>query len=231
MYRSNNQGFTIVELTLAMTFLALLMLAIAMVTMQISAIYVKGLTLREVNQSGQQISTDLRDSLSQSVSSVTTVGDDTGGRLCIDNTVYAWNYAESLGETIGVFNIRTGVSGADATDVRLMKFIRQDSTEYCLIGEDGYYPQLPNTATELLGSGNKDIAIHEASITENTVQGDQSQTVYAVSLLIGTKKTGELIDNDGAGACDPSDEVDSDNCAVNRFKFTARSGNKEEEER
>lgn len=231
MYHANIRGFTIVELTLAMTFLALLMLAIAGVTIQISSIYVKGLTLREVNQSGQQISTDLRSALSQSVNDVINVGDETGGRLCIDNTVYAWNYAESLGETIGVLNVREDAFESEATNVRFMKFKNLSGINYCQIGEDGFYPTVPAHATELLGGGNKNIALHEASVVPNTVEGDSSQTVYVVSILVGTKDIGELLDNDGADACLETREIDSDNCAINRFKFTARTGNKEEEER
>lgn len=231
MLHGRRGGFTIVELMLAMTFLALLMLAIAMVTMQISSVYVKGITLREVNQSGQQISTDLRTALAQSVSSVNSVGDDTGGRLCIDNTVYAWNYAEYLGETIGVLNIREGKTDAEATDVRFMKFKDLTGSNYCQVADDGYYLELPPSAIELLGSGNTNIALHDVSVTPTIVEGDSSQTVYIVSILVGTKDTGEMLDNDGGGACLETREIDSSNCAVNRFNFTARTGNKEEQER
>lgn len=231
MLQENRRGFTIVELMLAMTFLALLLLAIAMITMQISSVYLKGLTLREVNQSGQQISTDIRTALAQSVNDVNSVGDETGGRLCIDNSVYAWNYAESLGETIGVLNTIEGKTDAEATDVRFMKFIDTTGINYCQVTEDGYYPEVPVEAVELLGSGNTNIALHDVSVTPNTVEGDASQTVYIVSILVGTKDTGELLDNDGAGACLETNEIDSSNCAVNRFNFTARTGNKEEQER
>jgi Tfp pilus assembly protein FimT len=228
MYRNKQRGFTIVELMLAMTFLTMLMLAIAMIAIQIGSIYVKGLTLREVNQTGQQISSDLRKTLSQSINKATTVGDETGGRLCVDNVVYAWNYGEYLGETIGVFNVRQGAAESESTNVRLMKFEKVDGTDYCATQDDGLYPQLPEAAKELLGSGNTNIALHDFTITDNAVEGDSSQTVYVLSILIGTKETGEIQDND-SGACVESNDLESDLCAINRFNFTARSGNKEEQ--
>ena len=217
------------ELVLAMSFLAMLLLAIAMVSMQISSIYMKGLTLREVNQAGQQISSDIRTQLSQSVAGAVTADDnnETGNRLCVDNTVYAWNYPDSLGETTGVLNVRSGVVGSESTNVRFMKFEKTDNIGYCSQLDDGTYPKLPQEATELLGSGNANIAVHSFTINDSTVEGDAGQRIYKVSILIGTKDTGAITD-DNTDACAPSVNIDQDACAVNHFVFTARSGNKEE---
>lgn len=227
--RSREDGFTIVELVLAMSFLAVLLLAIAMVSMQVGSIYLKGLTLREVNQAGQQISSDIRNQLNQSVATAITADNNnqTGDRLCVDNVVYAWNYPDSLGETVGVLNVRSGVVGSESTNVRLMKFEKSDEVDYCSQLDDGTYPKLPQDATELLGSGNSNIVIHDFAITDSNVEGDVSQRIYKVSILIGTKDIGEIQD-ENSDACAPSANIDQDACAVNRFVFTARSGNKEE---
>lgn len=56
MTQVKSRGFTIIELMLSMTFLAMLMLVIALTTIQISNIYNKGVTLREVNQAGRSVS-------------------------------------------------------------------------------------------------------------------------------------------------------------------------------
>src|SRR6476659_3635649 len=95
--KTHSAGFTLVELSLSMTFVAVLLLAIALLTMQITGIYRKGLTLRAVNQAGQLVSTDMERTLNVSVpQSVTEVDNAKGGRLCAGTTIYAWNYGKSI---------------------------------------------------------------------------------------------------------------------------------------
>src|SRR5690242_17663820 len=97
-------GFTIVELMLAMTFIAALLVAIAMTTVQISHIYNKGLTLREVNQAGRAVSEELQRSIGSSVPfNVDSASPASryivrpgGGRLCLGRYSYAWNYGAAL---------------------------------------------------------------------------------------------------------------------------------------
>ncbi len=48
----SESGFTIVELLMAMSFIAVLLVVITLTIIQISGIYNKGLTMRAVNQSG-----------------------------------------------------------------------------------------------------------------------------------------------------------------------------------
>ena len=68
---SNNRrqnGFTMIELMLSVTFIAILLLAIAMLIIQMSGMYNKGLTLREASQAGQFISSEIQRSLNQTYS-------------------------------------------------------------------------------------------------------------------------------------------------------------------
>lgn len=58
-HHKQEQGFTLVELSLSMAFIAMLLLGIALLTIQISAIYNKGLTMRSVNESGRLIAKDM----------------------------------------------------------------------------------------------------------------------------------------------------------------------------
>src|SRR5919199_356042 len=107
-------GFTLIELMLAMTFISILLIAIAMTTIQISSIYNKGITLREVNQAGRSLSDEFQRSIANSVPFDVTpkidnspatatskyVVRDGGGRLCLGDYTYAWNYGASIaGET------------------------------------------------------------------------------------------------------------------------------------
>jgi hypothetical protein len=69
MSSRQSKGFTLVELMLSMAFVSLLLLAIALLVIQISNMYNKGLTLRAVNESGQLIASDLQETLNTSVPS------------------------------------------------------------------------------------------------------------------------------------------------------------------
>ena len=121
MNHDKTRGFTLIELMLAMTFIAFLLVAIAMVTVQISNIYNKGITLREVNQAGRSVADEIQRSISSSIPFDVTpkvdaspataaskyVVRDGGGRLCLGQYTYAWNYGKSIareGGAPGIFN-------------------------------------------------------------------------------------------------------------------------------
>ncbi len=57
--KETKKAFTIVEISLAMTFLAVLLVAIATLIMRITGIYQKGLTLRSINSAGTEIIEDM----------------------------------------------------------------------------------------------------------------------------------------------------------------------------
>src|SRR6218665_2336873 len=99
-------GFTLIELMLSMTFVSVLLLAIAMTIIQMATIYNKGMTVKEVNQTSRDISDDLKRSFS--ASQVFVVNTDpaidstdyvriklgseiVGGRLCTGTYSYIWN--------------------------------------------------------------------------------------------------------------------------------------------
>lgn len=57
--KEHKKGFTIIEITLAMTFLAILMVSIATLIMRITNIYQKGLAMRAINATGAEIIEDI----------------------------------------------------------------------------------------------------------------------------------------------------------------------------
>ena len=71
------KGFTIVELSLAMTFVSMLLLAIAMTAIQAGSLYNKGLVLESVNQAGRDIGDMLRRDFMQANAVRISKGDDT----------------------------------------------------------------------------------------------------------------------------------------------------------
>ena len=56
---SSNRGFTLVEVTLAMVFIAIIIAVLAATTVNIIRSYNKGVWLSQINQAGQQLNTDI----------------------------------------------------------------------------------------------------------------------------------------------------------------------------
>lgn len=216
-----NHGFTLVELMLSMTFIAILLLAIAALVIQISSIYTKGLTVRAVNDVGRTVSSDLQRSLNTAVpQEVIHVSNAAGGRLCIGNVVYAWNFGDYLAS--GGFN--TTVSGS--SNVRMVKF-DSAGTPYCVRNGAGIYPRIPDDAANLITNGDSNIVVRGMRINESAVTGDVSQRMYLVEMTIGTPDN-RLITGQNCNASLGRGE--DDYCAVNVFEFTARAGGKEQDE-
>ncbi len=217
MNQQANRGFTLIELTLSMTFVSTLLLSIALLTMQISSIYNRGITMRDVNQAGQVISSDLQRTLNQSAQSeVKSIIRDTGGRLCVGNTVYAWNYAKDLNNNNPKFNVF-----ADGHDgkIRLVKF-ESGSKSYCEQKGDNTYESIPNDVSDLLTNGGRELSIQSFTMS-NPVLIDGGQALYNIRIKLGTN---ESIIKD-TGCKEPDSSVDSEYCAVNEFNIMARSGN------
>lgn len=237
---SSSAGFTLVELSLAMAFIAVLLLAVAMLTMQIGSIYRKGLTIRAVNQAGQLISTDMERTLNtSSVQSVATAGDATGARLCAGTMVYAWNYGASIDNNDpNIFNKFGNGFGAVTTPqprtIRMVKFLSL-GIDYChkdpLLNK---YAHIPSTATDLLSGGDVDLVVHKFSITMNggipgqPVTGDThgEQRLYLVSITIGSNEQA-ILNGDTTGCQQSGTRVDDEYCAINQFTFTSRAGHRQ----
>ena len=233
MNHASNRGFTLIELMLAMTFISILLVAIAMTTIQIGNIYNKGTTLREVNQAGRAISSEFQRSIASSQAfDVTPRNDDSpetinskyivrdgGGRLCLGQYSYAWNYGSALAGGSGaplVFN-----RYEDNNPVHLVK-VADASASLC---REATSRIKAADATEMLASGDRLLALHEFDITQSARDPLTGQAIYAISMIIGTNDSQQLTSN-RASCRPPSEGVGGeDYCAVNRFDLIVRAGN------
>jgi type II secretory pathway pseudopilin PulG len=234
MNHDNHKGFTLIELMLAMTFIAALLIAIAITTIQISNIYTKGITLREVNQTGRSVSDELQRSIASSVPfDVTPRVDDSpstatskyvvrdgGGRLCLGNYTYVWNYGKALAGGTGAPAVFNSYSN-DKTAIRFAK-VADASGALCA---DSAATILRANATEMLASGDRDLVMHAFSITRTTDDPGTNQSIYAISMLIGTNDSAQLT-TDNTSCKPPAAGVgDESYCSVNQFDIIARAGN------
>lgn len=236
----HQQGFTIIELLLAMTFVSLLLMAIALTVMQITVLYQRGATLKEVDQTGRAISEDLQSTIGAAAPfdvgegqaggvayrpqyrTGGTSGTAEGARLCTGGYSYIWNYGAHLGDPINQF--------ADSDDeLRLVK-VRDNGAVYCA---DIDRAVVRAEAVDLLASGNVDVALQSFRITRVANDPVLQQALYYITLEVGTndqaalKRSVEGLMTSDMACKPPSEEgANSDYCAVNKFEFTARAGNK-----
>jgi hypothetical protein len=239
MNRDNtNSGFTLIELMLAMAFTAFLLVAIAMTTLQISNIYKKGITLREVNQAGRAVSDELQRSISSSIPFEVTPKVDTspatlnskyvvrngGGRLCLGRYTYAWNYGKSIDHVSGAPSVYNyyNTNSASSEPVRFAK-VADPGAALC---DDPTLPVPRANATEMLVSGDRDLVLHDFKITSATKDPVTGQALYAIMFVLGTNDDAQLTTND-TSCKPPSQGVGLENyCSVNQFDIIARAGNK-----
>lgn len=231
-YKSN--GFTLVELSLSMGFVATLLIAIVMTVIQIGNIYNKGITLKEVDQIGRLLSNDIISTVSQSasfnidpsVSNNKFIDQTNGGRLCTSHYSYIWNYGNKINTSpLANLNKYSGNS-------KIIRFVKvfDNIGNYCKPDPTtGLYPDIDFTkSTELLESGNIDFAIHKFSIDAIQTDNKTKQTLYKINFLLGTNDIASInttYDKCKAPNETGSSERDSTYCALNYFQLLVRSGN------
>lgn len=228
------RGFTIIELMLAMTFISMLLVAIAMTTIQISNIYTKGLTLREVDQAARVISDELQRTIAAAAPfDVTPRVDDSpatatskyvvrdgGGRLCLGRYSYVWNYGKALSGGAGAPAIFNRYD--DGSEVRFAK-VTDAGGALCA---DATLVVKKADAKDLLVSGDRDLVIHTFTIAQTGNDEEDNQALYAITMTIGTNDRQQLTTDDTS--CKPPAEGIGDEayCSVNQFEIIARAGNK-----
>lgn len=240
---NKQNGFTLIELLMSMSFVAVLLISIAMLVIQIGNIYNRGLTIKDVNQAGRSLSSDLQSSIAQSpqfsvvantggryVTQTNTSGRLVGGRLCLGSYSYVWNDGISF---LTGGNPPNKYTGSDASiAIRFVKVV-DSNANYCTQTSPGVYPAVAkNDSTELLNVGELNLSVYNFSITSNDKVSDDKtgQRLYNISFLLGTSI--KAIDNATMG-CRPPNFVgpDSDHtsdinyCSINQFNIVAHAGN------
>lgn len=224
--RHKQTGFTLIELMLAMTFISMLLLAIALTTIQLSNMYTKGVTLKSVNEAGRSVGAALqRDVASSRPFDVTP--DDEGaqlitnagtGRLCMGQISYAWTYGENIVDESDVIRYN------DGGIVRLAR-VTDSGRRIC---NDIEAPVERSRATELLVSSDSlELALHELAITSSASDSLTGQALYNIKFVVGTNEQEAL--SSGNTSCQPPNQ-EAGNwqfCAVNVFNIVARAGNRE----
>lgn len=216
-------GFTLIEMMLAMAFVAFLMITIALTTIHIGNTYSKGLTLSQVNEAGRTISADMQRTITQApVKDTIQTGQAGLKAVCFGNYSYIWNEGEAIATTPQPTNlVLYNMPGSPLHNqpVRLAK-VPDPTASYCASGASR---RVSNpSAVELLPAGDRNLAIHSLDVEQLTTAA--TQTLYEVAFVLGTNTQAALTTNNLS--CKPPSDMQSDinYCSVNRFDFLVRAG-------
>jgi len=238
-------GFTIIELTLAMTFISVLLLAIAMTIVQLAEVYNRGLTIGELNQSARTISADISKDISVAPAFSLTSGaghyvtQSWGGSLCLGQYSYVWNFGSAVSayksggnQTVNLMLNSDGTKSA----FNLVRVV--DSTGSMCLNNSA--KTVPVGGTELLSVTDHDLAVHEFCVVSNAAASDTltGQQLFTVAYAIGTNDGAALTAastqacsggnvSDGLTACKPPGQTGADlqYCDVQEFTLVARAQN------
>jgi len=235
MIKKRQAGFTLVEVTLAIAFLSILLIAILTITVTAGKLYIKGNTNQTINQSGRDFAdTVRRDFLATGISMIAgsptgtaiTLGSGslTSGRICLGMVSYLWNSAALLNAP----NTDEVTMGTSNTPVKFARVVNPKQS-YCDKDGSGKYPMnIPSTeqATDLFGGSDRDYALYSMAMTPVAITGDKG--MYQISYTLGTNES-NTTQNDLTNSfvqCKPNDSqtADFNYCAVDDFDMIVRVG-------
>lgn len=221
-----NKGFTIIELTLAMTFVSILLLSIAVTVIQISGSYNRGLLTKDINETARAVGSDLQRTIAASSpfevsgSASQFVDSSWGGRLCTGDYTYVWNYGTTLAAT-NPLDKNTYTGGSE-----LMRFARVEdpSGVYCANPATTINKSL---STELLTSSDHDLAVQDISITSESTAKDVAtgKRLYYIQMYLGTNDRATI--NTDSLSCKQPGVVGADPqyCSVQKFSIVVSASN------
>lgn len=235
MSHVDKRGFTIIELMLAMTFISVLLLGIAMTIIQIGTIYNRGMALKEVNQSARDIGADVRRTISTADAiklDTDLVKTSSGGRLCLGTVSYIWNTGKAFSTDDPAIVWFSG----DPSHQKKIRFLKVPDTSkiYCAKDSDGSlsYTTITTTSTpeaqELLPEGDHALNVYNFNVIARAEARDDttSQQLYGVDYTIGSGDISAM--NATQTACIPPGQAGSDlaYCNVQSFSLVIRAGSK-----
>lgn len=97
---SHSKGFTITEMSFAMTGLSVLMMVLLLVAFNITSLYNKGIVLKAANQTGRVIGEDVQRALREASSASVAEQDGVLTRLCTGKISYIWSVQSTNGPVI-----------------------------------------------------------------------------------------------------------------------------------
>jgi hypothetical protein len=146
------QGFTVIELILSLAFLSVMLLFVVTTTVQVMRSYNKGLTIKQMNQTGRSVTEDMaRTARLAWAESVYDMADQ--GRLCVGGVSYVWNEPEVDGDSPITSNRFTDGSQLDIVriDDQTQQYCKNPGLNIPLPAADERVSVISNGAVRILG--------------------------------------------------------------------------------
>ncbi len=191
--KKRQSGFTIIELLLAMTGIAFLLLFVTYAILHMTNLYSKGIAIRQINQIGRQVSDEISRELRYGGAPKALTANN---RLCVGTKSYIWNKKGTLASN-PIAN--TTASG------NVVGLVRMNDASYC----DDPLKDIPDTTPEVLGN----VAVLMDMYIDEPVPGSG---IYEASLVLGTATYPPVL----VGTNYQCDTTGGPFCAVGEFKVT-----------
>lgn len=235
-------GFTIIEMLLAMTFVATLLIGVSLAIIKIGTTYNRGITVTEVNQVGRELSTELSQAIRESSNFVfspvvNSAMDPVGGRLCTGQFSYVWNYADALEKNDSAVIQYQGASPTDESKwIRMVK-VSDPSRKYCVIDDTKPSKHAveriaqsevnANATEEIIRSGDRRLNVYDFQLDQVSSDAPSGQKLYKLDVTIGAGAAQSVLITDDVTQCRPPDDPlsDLDYCSVQQFRLVIRAGN------
>ena len=234
-----HNGFTLVELMLSMTFISVMLLAIAFCIIQMSTIYARGETLRQVNQASRVLADDMRRSFASADYNKINTTKIGKGRLCLGSFSYIWNVNQAGGNSSGEDAQATNnqYQATPDTPLRLVRVTDPDGL-YCRDVADASTSEIHENSSirasarpvELLQDDAGRLKIYRLRVTSGLTAAEAKQRLYVIAISLGSSDRDAAItttreclpprNEDGSINQDSNLEY----CAINELSFTVRAG-------
>ena len=122
-------GFTLVELSISLIFIAFIILFLSTTLLSIMRTYNKGIWLNQINSAGRQINSDISDQVRFSASSISIRNDKQ--RLCIGNVAYIWNRARAESFENKYHEEPNNAASNRTTKLRFVRVLDNSGEDYC----------------------------------------------------------------------------------------------------
>ena len=242
----SKQGFTLIELSLSLVFIGVLSITAVLIINNTVLVYRRGLTLKEVNDTGMELVRNMRAAIQGSsyaiydeegnlnwTTSFVHRGEVAGvgtnvplyGGFCTGKYSYIWKSGYLDNDS----DVNVAVGGNENFRLARMKDSKDKSNktacdQYEASGgvqvefssDDGY--------DELLSEGSN-LAIYDLYVPTPAVGGAAMTAYYTVSFILGTIGGGINIMAQGDYCAPPEGSNSNFNyCAINKFNFAAQAG-------
>jgi hypothetical protein len=244
MSKQHKTGFTIIELSLSMVFIAFLLIAVVVLTIRMTDIYSKGNTIKNVTSVGRSVISDFKKVVGASPAPA-KYGASTAffvqtqelfngttqqatGRFCTGTHSYLWNTGRKLKAHEKTSS--TSTITYNGKPIRLLKMV-DSGRKYCdsdksrtvlTTAED------PN-GVDLISSAETNLALYQFFTSLVVDDSAGGQALYPISFVLGTmSNTAKGADDgsiDSAMTCTPpgGSKSEFNYCAINKFDIVVRA--------